>query len=98
MNHLLGLAVLAGPLWLTLILLTVAIFIAVMVAKRFQGRLARIGIGLLVLFVIFFAPFADGIAGKAYLTYSVPKKPGSRCIGRSNCRKAIGMKKESQST
>lgn len=67
MDALLGFAVLTGPLWLMLILLPVAIWIAILVAKRFKHGGIRLVVGLLVFLPIFFAPFGDELVGRAYL-------------------------------
>lgn len=67
LNELLGFAVLTGPLWLILILLPIAIWVAVKAAKRFDRRSAKIAVGLLVFLLLFFVPFADEIAGRIYL-------------------------------
>lgn len=69
LNELLGFAVLTGPLWLILILLSIAIWIAVKVAKRFKRGSARLGIGLLVFLLVFLVPFGDEIAGRIYLSH-----------------------------
>lgn len=68
LNELLGFAVLTGPLWLILIVLAIAIWIAVKVAKRFERRGAKIAVGALMFLLIFFVPFADEIAGRIYLS------------------------------
>ena len=75
LNELLGFAVLTGPLWLILILLPIAIWIAVKAAKRFDRRSAKIAVGLLVLLLIFFVPFSDEIAGRIYLNNLCATEP-----------------------
>jgi hypothetical protein len=76
LNKLLLVAVLTGPLWLLLILLPLAIWIAVKAAKRFERRSAKIAIGLLAFLLVFFVPFADEIAGRSYLNYLCATQAG----------------------
>jgi hypothetical protein len=76
LNELLGFAVLTGPLWLILILLAIAIWIAVKAAKRFVRRSAKFAVGLLVFSLIFFLPFGDEITGRIYLDYLCATKAG----------------------
>jgi len=76
LNELLGFAVLTGPLWLIVILLLVAIWIAMKAGKRFNRRSAKIAVGLLVFLMIFFVPFGDEIAGRIYLNYLCATKAG----------------------
>ena len=75
-NALLGFAVLTGPLWLILIILAIAIWIALRAAKRFELRSAKIAIGLLVFLLIFVVAFADEFAGRAYLSYLCANEAG----------------------
>ena len=76
LNELLGFAVLTGPLWLILILLSLAIWIAVKAAKQFERRNAKIAVGLLVFLLVFFVPFGDEIAGRMYLNYLCATEAG----------------------
>lgn len=76
LNDLLGFAVLTGPLWLILILLSLAIWIAVKAAKHFEHRTAKIAAGLLVFLLVFFLPFGDEIAGRIYLSYLCATEAG----------------------
>ena len=76
LNELLGFAVLTGPLWLILILLPVAIWIAFKVARRFKQKNATIAVGLGVFVLLFFAPFADEIVGRIYFSHLCATKAG----------------------
>lgn len=76
LNELPGFAVLAGPLWLILILLPVAIWIATKVVKRFHGRGIKIAVGLSVFLVLVLLPFSDEIAGRFYLSHLCAAGPG----------------------
>jgi hypothetical protein len=76
LNELLGFVVLTGPLWLILILLPIAIWIAVQVAKRFKRGSAKLGIGLLVFLLVFLVPFGDEIAGRIYFSYLCATEAG----------------------
>ena len=78
LNDLLGLAVLTSPLWLILILIPVAIWIAVKVAKRAGGVSARIAVGVLVFVLIVLAPFADQIIGRIYFNHLCATDSGAR--------------------
>jgi len=78
LNELLGFAVLTGPLWLILILLPIAIWVAVKVAKRFKRGSAKLGIGLLVFLLVFLAPFGDEIAGSVYLSHLCATEAGTK--------------------
>lgn len=76
LNELLGFAVLTGPLWLILILLPIAIWIAVKATKRFKRGSAKIAVGLLVFLLVFFVPFGDEIAGRIYLSHLCATEAG----------------------
>lgn len=76
LNELLGFAVLTGPLWLILILLPIAIWIAVKVAKRFKFGGTRLAVGVLAFGVVFFVLFADEIAGHVYFNYLCATEAG----------------------
>ncbi|MBI4207824.1 MAG: hypothetical protein HY527_22625 [Betaproteobacteria bacterium] len=76
LNELLGFAVLTGPLWLILIVLAIAVWIAAKVTKRFERRSAKITVGALVFLLVFFVPFADEIAGRIYLSYLCATEAG----------------------
>lgn len=76
LNELLGFAVLTGPLWLILILLPIALWIAVKTAKRFEQRRTKIAVGLLVFLFVFFTPFVDEIAGRIYLKHLCATEAG----------------------
>lgn len=76
LNELLGFAVLTGPLWLILILLAIATWIAVKAAKRFEGRGVQIAVGVLVFLLVFFVPFGDEIAGRIYLGHLCATEAG----------------------
>jgi len=76
MNGLLGFAVLTGPLWLIVLLLPLAIFIAVKVSKRIQPVATRFFAGVGIFLLVFFIPFADEIAGRAYLNYLCATQAG----------------------
>jgi hypothetical protein len=78
LNELLGFAVLTGPLWLILILLPIAIWVAVKVAKRFKRGSAKIGIGLLVFLLVFLVPFGDEIAGRIYFSHLCATEAGTK--------------------
>lgn len=76
LNELLGFAVLTGPLWLILVVLAIAIWIAAKAAKRFERRSAKIAVGLLVFLLIFFVPFGDEVAGRMYLSHLCATEAG----------------------
>lgn len=78
LNELLGFAVLTGPLWLILIVLAIAIWIAAKVAKRFERRGAKIAVGALMFLLIFFVPFADEFAGRIYLNHLCATEAGMK--------------------
>jgi hypothetical protein len=76
LNELVGFAVLTGPLWLILIVLGIAIWIGAKAAKRFERRSAKIAVRLLVFLLVFFAPFADEVAGTIYLNHLCATEAG----------------------
>lgn len=76
LNELLGLAVLSGPLWLILILIPIAIWIAAMVVKRIGRGSAKIVVGVLVFLVLFLAPFTDEVAGRIYFNHLCATEAG----------------------
>ena len=78
LNDLLGLAVLTSPLWLILILIPVAIWIAVKAARRVRGAWIQIGVGLLVTVLVLLVPFADEIAGSAYFNHLCATEAGTK--------------------
>ena len=78
LTDLLGLAVLTSPLWLIVILIPVAIWIAVKVAKRAGGVGARIGVGILSFVIVVLAPFADQIIGRMFLNHLCATASGAR--------------------
>ena len=78
LNELLGFAVLTGPLWLIVILLSLAFWIAVKVAKRFERRSTKIAVGLLVFLLVFFVPLGDEITGRIYLSYLCATEAGAK--------------------
>jgi len=76
LKALLSFAVLTSPLWLILILLPVALWIAVKIAKRFKPVAVRLVWGLGVFLLIFFLPFADEIAGRIYFNHLCATEAG----------------------
>ena len=78
LQDLAGLAVLTSPLWLILILIPVAIWIAVKTTKRAGGVSARIAVGVLVFVLIVLAPFADQIIGRIYFNHLCATDSGAR--------------------
>lgn len=78
LNDVLGLAVLTSPLWLVLILIPIAIWIAVKAAKR-AGRVpAKLAVGVLVFVIVSLAPFADQIIGRVYFNHLCATDSGAR--------------------
>lgn len=75
-DTLLGFAVLTSPLWLILIVLVIAIWIAVKVAKRFRHKGVKVAAGLGTFLLVFFAPFVDDIVGRMYLNHLCATKAG----------------------
>jgi len=65
-SDLLGMAVLTAPLWITAILLLLAIAIAGIVATRIKRVPIKILTGLGIFLAVFFLPFADEITGRLY--------------------------------
>lgn len=76
MNSLLGFAVLTGPLWLIVLLIPLAIWIAVKVSKRFKPGGTRFAAGAGIFLLVFAVPFADEIAGRGYLNYLCATQAG----------------------
>lgn len=76
LDELMGFVVLTGPLFLIVLWLPLSIWGAVKVSRRLQGRRLRFPIGLLLFFLIFCLPFADGIAGRLYFNYLCATEAG----------------------
>ncbi|NJD69637.1 MAG: hypothetical protein FIA90_13505 [candidate division NC10 bacterium] len=77
LNALLGFTVLTGPLWLIIVVLAIAIWVAVKVARRVGGGGAtKMAVGVLVFLGVFFVPFADEMAGRIYLNYLCATEAG----------------------
>jgi energy-coupling factor transporter transmembrane protein EcfT len=76
LNELLGFAVLTSPLWLILILLVIAVWIAAKASKRLERRSAKFVVGLLVFLLVFFVALADEITGKIYFNYLCATEAG----------------------
>lgn len=76
LKALLAFAVLSSPLWLILILLPIALWIAVKIAKRFKPGGVRILGGMGVFLLVFFLPFADEFAGRIYLKHLCDTETG----------------------
>ena len=76
MDTLLGFAVLTGPLWLIVVLIPLAIWIAVKVSKRFISGRTRFAAGVGIFLLVFAVPFADEIVGRVYLNYLCASQAG----------------------
>lgn len=76
LEEIIGFVVLTGPLFVIVVWLPVSIWAAVKLSKRFRGSKTRIPVGLLVLFLVFCLPFADGIAGRLYFSYLCATEAG----------------------
>ena len=76
MDTILGFAVLTGPLWLIVLLIPLAIWIAVKVSKRFKTGGARVAAGVGIFLLVFAVPFADEIVGRVYLNYLCATQAG----------------------
>lgn len=75
-DRLLTVAVLTSPLWLIIVVLAIATWVAVMTAKRFVRPGVKGMIGLLVFLGVFFVSFADEIAGRIYLSHLCATEAG----------------------
>jgi len=78
LDEFLGFAVLTGPLWLILILLPVAFWVAIKVAKRSARTNAKIAIGFGVFAVLILALLADEIVGRIYLSHLCTTQAGAK--------------------
>lgn len=78
LNDLLGFVALTGPLWLILVLLSLAIWIAARVAKRFKRPGSQLVGGAGIFLFVICVPFADEIAGRIYLTHLCTTEAGVR--------------------
>lgn len=76
MDTILGFAVLTGPLWLIVLLIPLAIWIAVKVSKRFTPGRARFAAGVGIFLLVFAVPFADEIIGSLYFNYLCANQAG----------------------
>lgn len=76
LEEIIGFVVLTGPLFVIVVWLPVSIWAAVKLSKRFRGSKTRIPVGLLVFFLVFCLPFADGIAGRLYFSYLCATEAG----------------------
>ncbi len=75
-SELLGFAVRSGLLWLILMFIPIAIWIAMIVARRIgRGSVGNI-VGALVFLILCLVPFADEIAGRTYFSYLCADKAG----------------------
>ncbi len=75
-DPMLGFAVLTGPLWLALILLSVCVWLAVKISKRFKLGIARIAGGIGIFLLLFALPFGDEIAGRVYFNHLCATEAG----------------------
>jgi hypothetical protein len=69
LKELLGFVVLTGPLFLLLIWLPIAIWLANKFAGRFKHSAAKITTGIIIFSLLFLLPFVDEIIGKIYLKH-----------------------------
>ena len=76
MNELLGFAVLSGPLFLILLWLPAAIWIAFKISKRFTQPGKKVAAGIGVFILTFLLPFADEIAGTIYFNHLCTTQAG----------------------
>ena len=76
MKELLGFMVLTGPLWVILVLLTVAIWLAGKATKRVQGPSKKTGIKILVFLTLLLFLLGDEMVGRIYLNYLCATEAG----------------------
>src|SRR4051794_2219000 len=69
MNEFLGFAVLIGPLWLFLLVVPFAIWIAAVAGKRARRLTSRMSIGIAVFAFLIFLPLADEFSGRIYFAH-----------------------------
>jgi len=69
LKELLGFVVLTGPLFLLLMWLPIAIWLANKFVGRLKHRAAKIATGIIIFSLLFLLPFVDEIIGKIYLKH-----------------------------
>jgi len=71
-------AVLTGPLWITAVLVLIAIAVAGLVASSVKRRPIKILVGVGIFLAVLFLPYADEIAGRIYLSRLCDTEAGVR--------------------
>lgn len=76
MKDIIGLAVLTSPLFLIVLWLPVALFVAVKLSRRPKNGAAKLVTGVSTFVLVFLLPFADEIAGRIYFNHLCSSEAG----------------------
>jgi hypothetical protein len=78
MKDIIGLAVLTSPLFLIVLWLPVAVFVAAKLSRRPKNGAAKLVMGVSTFVLVFFLPFADEIAGQIYFNHLCSSEAGAK--------------------